>query len=399
MGDGHRVRVRITGPLAPFVDRLWRSLRGSGYTWFSSRNILRVTAQLSRWSVQHGICFQRFDRGELARFFAFRRRAGCTAFVCSQSLESALGPLEAMGAIRWVKPKAIRANAFDRLFTDYAAYLLSERGINEGAANTYIKVGRRFLTRLDLRRLDADDVTSFILNESRQYSIGTTKLAITALRSLLGFLFRRGATQQDLSTAVPAIAGWRMSGLPKAFERGQVRKLLRACDRRSRQGRRDLAVLLLMTRLGLRAGEVSRLSLDDIDWRRGEIVLRGKGRRQDRLPLPADVGGALARFLSDRTPGTKERAVFLRQMAPHRGLKVGGIQSIVNGCLRRAGLPPGNSHRLRHTAATQILRCGGTLDDIAQVLRHKSHDTTAIYAKVDLRALRRVMRRWPGGER
>ncbi len=397
--------VRITGPLASYVNRLWENLLDHGYTPKSSRNILRAIANLSCWGSRHGISFQHLHPQDLARFFAARRRAGYTAFICDQSLDAALMPLESMGAIQWIEPKVTRLNAFERLFADYAKYILIERGVGQKTALGYVKIGRRFLakfhdvSRFNLTCLNADDVISFILKESRKYSIGTTKYAVTALRAFFHFLFRRGDTPHDLSIAVPAVAGWRMSSLPKSFEHVQVKKLLQACDRRFWRGRRDFAVLLLMTRLGLRACEVARLSLDDIDWRCGELVIRGKNRRHDRLPLPPDIGAALACHLSDRTQGIKERSIFLRERAPRRGYCTGGIQRIVDACLKRTGLPPGNSHRLRHTAATLILRRGGSLDDVAHVLRHKSHDTTAIYAKVDLTALRSVVRRWLGGEK
>ncbi len=395
--------VNVTGPLAEYADHLWENLLGRGYKPNSGRNILRIVAQLSRWAMKNDVSFLRFRREDLSRFFVSRRRAGCQSFICNEFLDAALGPLEKMRAIRWVKAKSIRLNAFERLFSDYDSYLLKERALMQKTVKIYVKFGQRFLakfhdsSRLDLRRLKIDDITSFILKESRQFSIGTAKYSVTAIRALLHFLFRMGKMSHDLSSAVPAIAGWRMSGLPKTLDHKEVKKLLEACDRHSLRGRRDFAILLLMTRLGLRAGEVARLSLDDIDWRHGEIVIRGKNQRHDRLPLPPDVGTALARHLSDRGNGAEERTVFLRERAPRRGFCVGGIQVIVSACFKRAGFSRGNCHQLRHTAATQILRRGGSLDDVAQVLRHKSHNTTAIYAKVDLWALRGVVMRWPGG--
>ena len=244
--------------------------------------------------------------------------------------------------------------------------------------------------------LDASDVTSFVLEVSSRYSTGASKHIVTVLRSLLRYLYLEGRLAVDLTGAVPAVAGWRLQSLPKALDAHEVRRLLRACDRRRHVGRRDYAVLLLMVRLGLRQGEVAALELDDIDWRAGEFLVRGKGRSEERLPLPGDVGEALVRYLRTSRPPTSARALFLSVRAPHRALTPCAIGALACRALARAALPATNAHRLRHTAATGMLRAGASLDEVAQVLRHRSHDTTAIYAKVERRALRTVVRPWPG---
>jgi integrase len=222
---------------------------------------------------------------------------------------------------------------------------------------------------------------------------------VTALRALLRYLYLEGRLAADLTGAVPAVAGWRLRGLPSALAADQVPRLLRSCDRRRAIGRRDHAVLLLLVRLGLRAGEVAGLRLDDIDWPAGEVLIRGKGRREDRLPLPADVGAALAHYLRTSRPRTTARQVFLGTRAPRRALSPAAVSTIARQAGRHAGLPATSAHRLRRTAATALLRGGASLDEIAQVLRHRSPDTTAIYAKVDRRALRAVIRPWPGASR
>jgi site-specific recombinase XerD len=211
-------------------------------------------------------------------------------------------------------------------------------------------------------------------------------------------LYAQRLTPVWLADAVPPISGWRGASLPRAVSAGTVRKLLRGCDRRTLIGRRDFAVLMLLARLGLRAGEVARLELAALDWRGGEVVVHGKGKSLARLPLPRDVGEALSAYLT-RRPRADSRAVFLRSRAPLRALGQTGITHVVAYAAQRAGLARVSPHQLRHTLATEMLRRGATLAQIAQVLRHSSVTTTALYAKVDRTALRRLAQPWPGGAR
>jgi integrase/recombinase XerD len=204
--------------------------------------------------------------------------------------------------------------------------------------------------------------------------------------------------KQSLVAAVPSIARWHLAELPKSLEPAQVRSLLTACDRRTKSGRRDFAILTLLVRLGLRAGEVAALTFDDIDWRAGEMVIHGKGKRADRLPLPTDVGEAIAAYLRcGRRANAEVRSVFVRLNAPHHALSTSGVAHVVTSTARRAGLGHIHAHRLRHTAATQLLRAGASLPEVGQLLRHRLVMTTAIYAKVDREALRTIARPWPGG--
>jgi site-specific recombinase XerD len=222
---------------------------------------------------------------------------------------------------------------------------------------------------------------------------------VTALRSLLGYLHVVGEIAGPLAWAVPAVASWRLAGLPAALEPGQVAALLASFDRGTGVGLRDFAMLTLLARLGLRAGEVAALTLDDISWRAGEITVRGKGNRSERLPLPADAGAAIAGYLREGRPVPFEgtRRVFLRARAPHRGLTSGGVTQAVFSAGQRAGIGPVCAHRLRHSAATGMLRAGASLPEIGQVLRHRRLLSTAIYAKTDTKALRALARPWPTG--
>jgi integrase/recombinase XerD len=203
---------------------------------------------------------------------------------------------------------------------------------------------------------------------------------VTGLRSLLRFLHVEGITAVSLSGGVPAVAGWAGSPLPRGIDAGSVRRLLASCDRRTGKGRRDFAILMLLARLGLRAGEVVALELGDVDWSGGEILVRGKANRIERLPLPVDVGQALAGYLTRGRPRSGQRALFLRVLAPHCGLTVGAVGVLVHAACQRAGLPPIATHRPRHTVASELLRRGAGLAEIGQVLRHRSIASTAIYA-------------------
>ena len=272
----------------------------------------------------------------------------------------------------------------------------------EGTIGSYLHVSRLFCAAragngdLRLDQLSAVEVTEFVLAECAPRSVGSAKYIVCGLRALLRYLFVAGDTGAALDAAVPSAAGWRVTTVPVAFGPAEVACLLASCDRRSTFGRWDYAVLVLLSRLGLRAGEVAALEVGDIDWRAGELVVWGKGRRQERLPLPADVGEALTGWLRRGRPRCESFAVFTRVRAPHGPLTSGGVSNIVRAACARAGLPVVHAHRLRHTAATEMLRAGASLLEVGQVLRHASVLTTAIYAKVDHDRLRRLALPWPG---
>jgi site-specific recombinase XerD len=248
-----------------------------------------------------------------------------------------------------------------------------------------------------LERVTAAAVSAFVLAEASRRP-GTSICSVaTALRSLLGFLHVEGLLECSLTGAVPGVGAWRGASLPRPLGPGELRRLLASCDRRRAIGRRDFAILLLLGRIGLRCGEVAGLALEDIDWRAGELVIYGKGRRDDRLPLPADVGEALAGYLRRGRPADAlDRSVFVRALAPHRAMGSRAVSRVVAAAAARAGLDPVRAHRLRHTAATELLRAGATLPEVGQVLRHRRLLSTAIYAKVDERSLRQLARPWPG---
>jgi integrase/recombinase XerD len=249
---------------------------------------------------------------------------------------------------------------------------------------------------LGLERLCAAEVSSFLARECPKRSVSGARDLVCALRSLLRYLHLAGMIEAPLVWAVPSVADLRDRTLPRGLEPTAVRRLLASCDRRRLVGRRDYAILLRLARLGLRAGEVAAIGLDDVDWRRGELLVRGKGSRQDLLPLPVDVGEAIVSYLR-RRPRCECRALFLRVTAPRGALDRCTVSWVVRAACDRAGLARVGARRLRHTAATEMLRAGASLPQIGQVLRHREQKTTAIYAKVDRDALRTLARPWPGG--
>jgi site-specific recombinase XerD len=288
----------------------------------------------------------------------------------------------------------------------YAAYLRQERGLAPVTLINYWALVQRFLCDrfeeepVRLAQLKAGDITRFVLRHAHTMSPGRAKLLVSALRSFLRFLFVHGDTAIDLTPAVPAVANWRHATLPKFISIEEVRQLLGACDRSTASGRRDYAVLLLLARLGLRANEVAQMTLDDIDWKAGELIVHGKGRRHDRLPLPIDVGNAVVDYLRRDRQGCTSRRLFLCARAPRDGIAgASTICTIVRRAIARAGLQPPSrgAHLLRHSLATDLVRRGAGLAEIGELLRHRSPDTTMLYAKVDIEALREVAPPWPGG--
>lgn len=398
-------RIRISGPLVPFVGRVWSHLLAQGYRPRTSKNLLHLVSHLSRWLVAAGLRLSDLTREGIEAFFGDRRQAGYKSHLTPLSLRPILQYLEAEGVVS-IPEVLVTRNTVEELLDEYEHFLLKERGLQVSTARCYRQYAEKFLSHgfdskcVELGCLGADDITTFILHESKTSSVATTKLVVTALRSLLRFLHLRGDLQRELVGAVPGVAGWRQAGVPKFISSRELRLLLNSCDRRRHVGRRDFAILVLLSRLGLRSCEVAALQLDDIDWRAGELILHGKGHSDERLPLPSDVGQAIAGYLKRGRPSSlsESRAFFLTSRAPYRRLSRGRVTGIVAATSARAGLRRISSHRLRHTAATQMLRNGTSLTDVALVLRHRSIDTTAIYAKVDHSTLRELAQPWPGGE-
>ena len=391
-------RVRVTGPLARYADGFWSDLAAQGYVPESADRNLRTMSHLSRWMDWQGLSAGQLSAERLEEFLAARRREGYHHALSVRAVMPLMGYLQRLGVV--TMPAVPQASA---LVSDYYRYLVSERALTEAVAGKYARLAGEFLLACGqpdgqgLEDLPAAWVTDYVVAQCRGRPPGSAKFVVTALRSLLRYLFLAGHVRRQLAGAVPTVAHWGAGSLPRALPAQTVAALLASCDRSTPMGRRDRAILVLLARLGLRAGEVAGLELDDLDWAAGEISVRGKGDRRERLPLPADVGEALAGYLHDgrRPPGC--RRVFLRLSAPVTGLTVSAVTAVVYRACARAGVPRAGAHRLRHSAASAMLAGGGTLTEVGQVLRHARLQTTAIYAKIDFVALRSLARPWPGG--
>jgi integrase/recombinase XerD len=399
-----RSRVRVSGPLVPHVQGFAAELERLGYTAGSAEHQLRLLAHLSRWLEDQVRDDGPVGLEEIAAFVDARREAGRRPYRSLAGVSTLVEYLSAMGLVTKTATDAV--SPVEDLLGRYRSYLLDERGLVDSTVRTYIGAIRPFLEGhaagaggvLELTTLSAAEVTGFLLEVCRDRQPSTGQNTATALRSLLRFLHLEGVVGPSLADAVPSVASWKLSPLPRALEPGEVSRLLGACDRRTALGRRDLAMLLLLVRLGLRAGEVAALELDDLDWHAGELVVAGKGGRRERLPLPDDVGQAVVGYLRRGRPATVQgRPLFVRFKAPHRRLSAEGVSARVAAAARRAGLGNVRAHRLRHTAATSMLAAGAPLAEIGQLLRHRKTLTTAIYAKTDVAALRTIARPWPAG--
>lgn len=396
---GNPSRVKVIGPLVPYVAGLRAELEARGYRPNAVCDQLRVLAHVSRWLAGRGLDVGQLTPARVEEFLVARRAEGYTLWCSPKGVAPLLAHLRRLAVVPVPEP-AVATTPADQLLEDYRIYLVQERGLAAGTVASNLHVARLFVaTRprvpgLGLEELAASEVIDFVLAECRHRSAGSARYVVTGLRSLLRFCYLEGATARPLADAVPTVASWRLAGLPRALDPGAVAALLTSCDRRTTVGRRDFAVLTLLVRLGLRAGEVAGLLLDDIDWRQGELVVRGKGPKQGRLPLPADVGEAVAGWLR-RRPRCAVREVFTRVRAPHQGLSPAGVSAIVRAASERAGMVQVHAHRLRHTAATEMLRAGAGLAEIGLVLGHQSVLTTSIYAKVDRSSLRALAKPWP----
>jgi integrase/recombinase XerD len=394
--------VRVSGPLARYAPGFVAVLVEVGYRPNAAAVQLRLLAHLSRWLEREGI-----DPGDVREPEIERFREEDLAPVRSLRIAGGLVPLLAylrgLGVVPVADERAL--SNVELLLARYREYLLRERGLTAGTARGYIDCVRPFVSsraredgELDLVGLMPQDVLAFVLADCQRRPRRSAKLMVTALRSLLRFLHVEGLIERPLAQVVPSVAFWRLQGLPRGLASDQVRALLESCDSDTANGRRDLAILLLLVRLGMRRGEVARLRLEDIDWRAGELLVRGKGARVERLPLPSDVGESVAAYLRDgrpADPGT--RAVFMRVRAPRAAMTPAGITQVVVSASKRAGLGEVTPHRLRHTAASELLRRGAPLVEIGQLLRHRTELTTTIYAKVDRDRLRELALPWPGG--
>jgi site-specific recombinase XerD len=394
------------GPLGTHIDSFAQILEVQGYKRSTAKYKITIIADFSRWLDQQGVSATDLDEITLNKFLLYRGRRGSIFKSEPPTLQKFLKSLRETGVV----PDAVRVDddsKLKRIECGFAKYLAQERGLEQITIDTYLPIAGRFLSDqfgtgpIVLNGLFPNDIVRFILRYTETVSTKRAQLIVCSLRSFFRFLYQRGETAIDLSPSALTVANWRLSELPKFLEPEQVERLLQSCNQDSLVGQRDYVILLLLARLGLRAGDVVHMTLDDIDWEVGQLIVRGKSHRQERLPLPQDVGEALVRYLCDGRPPCSSRRVFIRIKAPHKGFSSSvAICNIVRRALIRAKLDPAfkGSHLLRHSLATQMLRAGASLAEIGEILRHQRLDTTQIYAKVDLVTLRALAQPWPGGE-
>jgi site-specific recombinase XerD len=394
-------RTRVTGPLGAYRDGFVDELERIGYTPGSAQHQVGLMAHLSRWLESQHLEARDITPDLASEFLVARRADGHVLRISQRGLKPMLDYLRAIRVVP--KSAPVLEAPLETLIEEYRRYLVTERRLSGQTVVAYLPTARLFLSRLeqqgelDLESLTAAEVRGFVTEQCRHRQTAAAKVLVVGLRSLLRFLFVAGHIPHQLASAVPTPSGFAGGTLPRALSPEAVEAMLSTCDLDSDIGRRDFAILKLLARLGLRAGEVAGLTLDDIDWRNGEITVHGKGGHRDRLPLPVDVGEALVAHVlsSNRSPSPACRTLFLRSRAPAGPLGRTGVGCMVSRAAQRAGLPRVGPHRLRHSAATAMLASGASLAEIGQALRQVRSATTAIYAKVDRVALRAIAQPWP----
>ena len=389
-------------PLGLSLQALATSLVEDGYADQTVRSKLRLLADLGRWFGLTGLTVAHLDERHVEAFVKHRQQVRRGDL---KTLEQFLDHLRKRAVIPDRAPVRDLSPLAD-ILSRYEEHLRSERGLVTATVLNYLPYIRRFLVErfregpFLFGQVNSSDISNFVLRHGPSMSVGRAQLMTTAFRSFFRYLFQKGELQANLAAAVPTVADWRLSTVPKCLSSVEVKRVLKACNRRTATGRRDYAILLLLARLGLRAGEVVALQLDDINWRAGEVLVRGKGLFQDRMPLPSDVGKALASYLRRDRPDCQTRRVFICIQAPRRGFaNPSTLTTIVRRALDRADLHPTfkGAHLLRHSLATSMLRSGATMGEIGDVLRHRIPNTTEIYAKVDFDGLRSLAHPWPIG--
>jgi integrase/recombinase XerD len=389
------------GPLAAYAAGFRCELERRGFSPRSVRDRMEVVGQLDRWLAAEGLSAADLAADRAGQFFAALRAGGQRRVPAMQTLAPLFAYLHDEQVLS-AEPAAV--TPAEELLVSYRRYLRVERGVAPLTVLRYERMARRFLlgrvsragAQTGAEDLCGAEVIAYLAGCcSRLRTTGSAKREAADLRSLLRFLYLKGITATDLGTAMPPVAGWRDTRLPATMSAADVTALLDSCDRSRPSGLRDLAILTLLARLGLRSGEAAALQLGDIDWRTGEIVVRGKARCQDRLPLTVEAGEAIAGYLKDGRPSSRCPKVILTLYAPYRGIHPSSITQVVYRACSRAGLAPVGGHRLRHALASEMLRQGSDLVEISQVLRHHDLATTSVYAKVDRAALRTVARPWP----
>ena len=396
----------LEGPLAPHIVSFAQWMSEQGYSSYSLQRQVRLASEFSRWLTQNGVALTDLSSLHPQQYLCHRARKVRIGRGDAAALRYLMAFLRRVEAIPADEEPPAATTPVDCCVEAFERYLREERALASATIVNYLPFVRELLTQrfgnaeVQLSELRASDVVGFVQRRAHQLHIKRAKLMATALRSFLQYARYRGDITLDLAAAIPPVANWSMTSIPRAIADDQVHALLASVDRSTALGRRDYAILLLLARLGLRSSEVAFLELDDIDWTAGSLSVCAKGGRRVELPLPADVGGAIVAYLQHGRPDSRSRRLFLRHKAPVRGfLSQCAIGSVVHHAIERAGVqaPTHGTHQFRHALATRMLRGGASLIEIGALLGHRSPETTKIYTKVDIDALRGLALPWPGG--
>ena len=395
-----------SGPFADHIDDFVEGLTEQGYGLKNLPSRLGPISDFNRWLIAKRYSLEDLDESRIEEFIRYRvkRRPGSVRAGNIFTVNLLIAHLRDRRCLPPACPLPSENGEIQELILSYVQYLRGERGLCDSSIERFSNIARDFLLEVFetgevcLERVTRRDILGFITRCGERFSSRGTQLVATALRSLLRFLVTTGAIASELAECIPSVRGWRAAHLPEFLTDKEVKQLLRTCDRRTAKGLRNYAMLLIMLRLGLRASEVLHLKLDDIDWRGGIIAVQGKRGRVETLPLPHDVGEALVAYIRRARPQCSSRNLFIRIRAPRRELNDSrSIGTIVRRALVAAGINSQSkgAHLLRYTAATRTLRQGAALFEVGDLLRHRSVDTTALYAKVDVTRLSEIATPWP----
>lgn len=402
--QAHTIRALRSGTLGPYLQRFAENSIQHGYPRKSIQVQLQTLAHFGRWLQRCSIPLRNVRHIDIQRYLSHNEKVKKGD---ARTLQRFLDLLAEQSVT--AMPVIPKKSKIEAVADDFAVYLQHERGLALRTIKYYRAFVARFLAwrfgknggnHFNLALIEGGELATFVQQEAAKRSASSTRMITASLHSFVRWLLLRGVLDTDISGAIPKVRCCSLSGIPRFLTASQVKHVLASCDRRTATGRRDYAILLLLSRLGLRACEVATLDLESMDWVAGTLTVHGKGSKICKLPLPHDVGEAIAAYLRRDRPMAPSRRLFLCIFAPHRGFAgPQGVCQIVRGALARAGVqsPSKGAHQFRHALATRMLEKGASLTDIGQVMRHVRPKTTFLYTKVDLRALRVLARRWPGG--
>lgn len=405
-----RIALMRATCVGPYLDGFSLMLAGAGYSPLTIRSYIRAADHIGRWAERRGIDVESWDDDMLVRFSRHLPRCKCSkgkrrnkgvfkgALVAVRLLMAHLRAIEVIVAAQ----PTLTASKYAAVSDEFARWMVRHRGVVPSTMAGYQRALEPFLGALgeDPKRYTVPAIRTYVIERLSDVGRREARDAVRAIRAFLRFLVAEGRVNSGIPHCVPTVPQWRLSALPRYLEIPEVERVVKSCDLTTGHGLRDHAILLLLARLGLRAGDIVTMTVTDIDWRDGTLRVRGKGRREVRLPLPQDVGDAVLAYLERGRPKASSDRLFLTVFAPTRPFATSAtVSDIVRVALKRAGIqnpPSRGAHLLRHSAATTMLRSGGSLETIAMVLRHRSPDMTAYYAKLDVAMLQLVAQPWPG---